>query len=150
MKEITATHADEQVIRKGVKTKVLMLSATPVNTRFNDLKNQLQLAYEGDSSQLDSKLKTSRSIDEIFRNAQKAFNTWSKWEPCDRTTDNLLKMLDFDFFEVLDSVTIARSRKHIRNTMIHLLSESSRATRPNLTPPHLTDLNAIAIMSTGN
>ena len=103
----------KQVIRKGVKTKVLMLSATPVNTRFNDLKNQLQLAYEGDSSQIDSKLKTTRSIDEIFRNAQKAFNTWSKWEPCDRTTDNLLKMLDFDFFEVLDSVTIARSRKHI-------------------------------------
>ena len=69
----------KQVIRKGVKTKVLMLSATPVNTRFNDLKNQLQLAYEGDSSLLDSKLKTSRSIDEIFRNAQKSFNTWSKW-----------------------------------------------------------------------
>ena len=84
----------KQVIRKGVKTKVLMLSATPVNTRFNDLKNQLQLAYEGDSSLLDSKLKTSRSIDEIFRNAQKAFNTWSKWEPYDRTTDNLLRMLD--------------------------------------------------------
>ena len=104
----------KQVIRKGVKTKGLMLSATPVNTRFNDLKNQLQLAYEGDSSQIDSKLKTTRSIDEIFRNAQKAFNTWSKWEPCDRTTDNLLKMLDFDFFEVLDSVTIARSRKHIQ------------------------------------
>lgn len=103
----------KQVIRKGVKTKVLMLSATPVNTRFNDLKNQLQIAYEGDSSQLDSKLKTTRTIDEIFRNAQKAFNTWSKWEACDRTTNQLLKMLDFDFFEVLDSVTIARSRKQI-------------------------------------
>lgn len=63
--------------------KVLKLSATPVNTRFNDLKNQLQLAYEGDSALLDSKLKTYRSIDEIFLNAQKAFNTWSKWEPCD-------------------------------------------------------------------
>ena len=103
----------KQVIRKGVKTKVLMLSATPVNTRFNDLRNQLQLAYEGDSSLIDEKLKTSRSIDEIFRNAQKAFNTWSKFEVVERTTDNLLKMLDFDFFEVLDSVTIARSRKHI-------------------------------------
>ncbi len=103
----------KQVIRKGVKTKVLMLSATPVNTRFNDLRNQLQLAYEGDSSLIDEKLKTSRSIDEIFRNAQKAFNTWSKFEAVERTTDNLLKMLDFDFFEVLDSVTIARSRKHI-------------------------------------
>ena len=103
----------KHVIRKGVKSTVLMLSATPVNTRFNDLKNLLQLAYEGDSSLIDDKLKTTRSIDEIFRNAQKAFNTWSKWEPEERTTENLLSMLDFDFFEVLDSVPIARSRKHI-------------------------------------
>ena len=103
-----------QVIRKGVKTKVLMLSATPVNNRFNDLKNQLALAYEGESSYIDNKLNTTRPINEIFRNAQRAFNTWSRWEPEDRTTENLLKMLDFDFFEVLDSVTIARSRKHIQ------------------------------------
>jgi len=102
-----------KVIRKGVKTKVLMLSATPVNNRFNDLKNQLQLAYEGNASLIDDKLNTTRSIDEIFKNAQRAFNTWSKWEVYDRTTANLLKMLDFDFIEVLDSVTIARSRKHI-------------------------------------
>lgn len=102
-----------KVIRKGVKTKVLMISATPVNNRFNDLKNQLQLAYEGDVSLIDSELSTTRSIDDIFKNAQKAFNTWSKWESYDRTTDKLLRMLDFDFFEVLDSVTIARSRKHI-------------------------------------
>lgn len=103
-----------KVIRKGVKTKVLMLSATPVNNRFNDLKNQLALAYEGNTEFIDDKLNTSRSIDEIFRNAQRAFNTWSKWDPEDRTTENLLRMLDFDFFEVLDSVTIARSRKHIQ------------------------------------
>lgn len=112
-KENRYTKLLKNVIRKGVKTKVLMLSATPVNTRFNDLKNQLQLAYEGDSSQIDEKLKTTRTIDEIFKNAQKAFNAWSKRKPCDRTTDQLLKMLDFDFFEVLDSVTIARSRKQI-------------------------------------
>lgn len=103
-----------KVIRKGVKTKVLMLSATPVNNRFNDLKNQLALAYEGNTEYIDGKLNTTRSIDDIFKNAQRAFNTWSKWEACDRTTENLLRMLDFDFFEVLDSVTIARSRKHIQ------------------------------------
>lgn len=131
----------KQVIRKGVKTKVLMLSATPVNTRFNDLKNQLQLAYEGDSSQIDSKLKTTRSIDEIFRNAQKAFNTWSKWEPCDRTTDNLLKMLDFDFFEVLDSVTIARSRKHIEKYYdTSSIGKFPERLAPISHRPHLTDL----------
>lgn len=103
-----------KVIRKGVKTKVLMLSATPVNNRFNDLKNQIALAYEGHTDIVDEKLNITRSISEIFRNAQRAFNTWSKWEPAERTTANLLRMLDFDFFEVLDSVTIARSRKHIQ------------------------------------
>ena len=48
------------VIKKGVKTKVLMLSATPVNTKFSDLKNQLALAYEGEEQQLDSKLDTKK------------------------------------------------------------------------------------------
>ena len=103
----------EKVIRTGVKTKVLMLSATPVNNRFVDLRNQLAIAYEGDSEQIDSKLATKKSIDDIFRQAQKAYNAWCKLEPKDRTTDALLRTLDFDFFEVLDSVTIARSRKHI-------------------------------------
>lgn len=102
-----------KVIRDGVKTKVLMLSATPVNNRFVDLKNQLALAYEGDDSIINEKLNTKRSIREIFRNAQAAYNSWSKLEPEERTVDNLLKSLDFDFFELLDSVTIARSRKHI-------------------------------------
>ena len=91
-----------------------MLSATPVNNRFNDLKNQLALAYEGSVDLIDDKLNTTRSIDDIFKSAQRAFNTWSKWDPADRTTENLLNMLDFDFFEVLDAVTIARSRKHIQ------------------------------------
>ena len=102
-----------KVIRAGVKTKVLMLSATPVNNRFNDLRNQLALAYEGDSSQMDAQLKTSSSLDDIFRQAQTAFNRWSKLPPEERTTKTLLESLSFDFFEVLDSVTIARSRKHI-------------------------------------
>jgi hypothetical protein len=102
-----------QVIRKGVKTKVLMLSATPVNNRFTDLKNQLALAYEGNEEFINAKLNTKNSIDVIFRRAQAAFNRWSEFQAHDRTTENLLKMLDFDFFELLDSVTIARSRRHI-------------------------------------
>lgn len=131
----------KKVIRAGVKTKVLMLSATPVNNKFLDLKNQLALAYEGHTDYIDEKLNTSRSIDEIFKNAQRAFNTWSKWEPCDRTTENLLRMLDFDFFEVLDSVTIARSRKHIQK----YYDTSDVGTFPTRLPPislrpHLTDL----------
>ena len=103
----------DKIIRAGVKTKVLMLSATPVNNRFIDLKNQLAIAYEGDTSLIDNKLGTTKSIDEIFRQAQRAFNIWSELDVADRTTDALLRTLDFDFFELLDSVTIARSRKHI-------------------------------------
>ena len=102
-----------RVIRAGVKTKVLMLSATPVNNRFIDLKNQLSLAYEGDVAQINKKLDTTKKIDEIFRQAQTAFNAWSNLPAAERTTDELLRTLDFDFFELLDSVTIARSRKHI-------------------------------------
>lgn len=102
-----------KVVRAGVKTKVLMLSATPVNNKFIDLKNQLALAYEGDAAQINKKLGTVKNIDEIFRQAQKAFNIWSKLPADERTTDELLRTLDFDFFELLDSVTIARSRKHI-------------------------------------
>lgn len=103
-----------QVIREGVKTKVLMLSATPVNNRFNDLKNQLQLAYEGESENLAQHLNLSTTVEKVFSDAQRVFNEWSKLPPEARTTDRILKMLDFDFFELLDSVTIARSRKHIQ------------------------------------
>jgi glycosyltransferase involved in cell wall biosynthesis len=101
------------VIRQGVKTKVLMLSATPVNNRFNDLKNQLALAYEGDSAALTKRLRTEKDINEIFRQAQSAFNVWSTLPPEERTAAAILGALSFDFFELLDSVTIARSRRHI-------------------------------------
>ena len=103
-----------KVIRDGVKTKVLMLSATPVNNRFSDLRNQLALAYEGDSENLRKKLRGKRNVEEVFRRAQLAFNQWSKLAPEKRTAKAILDALDFDFFELLDSVTIARSRKHIQ------------------------------------
>lgn len=102
-----------KVIRAGVKTKVLMLSATPVNNRFNDLKNQLQLAYEGHVEQINEVLDIDRSIDDVFRSAQLAYNRWTKLQPEERTTERLLEELSFDFFELLDAVTIARSRSHI-------------------------------------
>ena len=130
-----------KVVRARVKTKVLMLSATPVNNRFNDLKNQLALAYEGTPELIDEKLNTSKSIDEIFRQAQTAFNAWSKLPAEERTTDNLLRRLDFDFFEVLDSVTIARSRKHIEkyyNT--EKIGKFTERRKPISLRPSLTDL----------
>lgn len=131
-----------QVIKKGVKTKVLMLSATPVNNRFIDLKNQLALAYEGDSELLDNKLKTSKSIDDIFRQAQVAFNNWSKLDLESRTTESLLRMLDYDFFEVLDNVTIARSRKHIKKYYdTSAIGTFPKRNAPISKRPGLTDLD---------
>ena len=131
-----------KIIRSGVKTKVLMLSATPVNNRFLDLRNQLALAYEGNPEMLEKELNTKKSIDEIFRQAQRAFNEWSDLEPEKRTTDALLRMLDFDFFELLDSVTIARSRKHIEkyyNTAA--IGKFPERLKPISLRPNLTDLN---------
>lgn len=130
-----------KVIRAGVKTKVLMLSATPVNNRFNDLRNQLALAYEGDSSIMDAQLKTSSSLDDIFRQAQTAFNRWSKFPPEERTTKALLESLSFDFFEVLDSVTIARSRKHIEQYYDTTdIGKFPERLKPISRAPKLTDL----------
>lgn len=101
------------VIKEGVKTKVLMLSATPVNNRFNDLKNQLALAYEDDEDLINEKLNITKGIDDVFKQAQTAFNEWSQQGIYDRTTTNLIDKLPYDFFEILDALTIARSRKHI-------------------------------------
>lgn len=130
-----------KVIRAGVKTKVLMLSATPVNNRFNDLRNQLALAYEGNSSIMDAQLKTSSSLDDIFRQAQTAFNRWSKLPAEERTTKTLLEMLSFDFFEVLDSVTIARSRKHIEQYYDTTdIGKFPERLKPISRAPKLTDL----------
>ena len=135
----------EKVIRAGVKTKVLMLSATPVNNRFVDLKNQLAIAYEGNSENLDEQLNTTKSLEDIFKQAQKAFNAWSKLNQEQRTTDALLRTLDFDFFELLDSVTIARSRKHIEKYYdTKEIGKFPERLKPISLRPNLTDLgNAI-------
>ena len=131
-----------KVIRSGVKTKVLMLSATPVNNRFNDLKNQLQLAYEGESEAFDKLLPTNRGIDDIFRQAQGSYNIWANLSPEERTTERLLKMLDFDFFKLLDAVTIARSRKHIQQFYDTAdIGTFPERLKPISRSPHLTDLD---------
>jgi len=133
----------DKVIRAGVRTKVLMLSATPVNNRFVDLKNQLAIAYEGNSEFINEKLDTKKPIDEIFRQAQKAFNAWSKRESEERTTDALLRTLDFDFFEVLDSVTIARSRRHIEKYYDTTeIGQFPQRLKPISMRPSMTDLSS--------
>lgn len=135
----------DNVIKAGIKTKVLMLSATPVNNRFYDLRNQLALAYEGNSEYFDKQLDTSKAIDDIFKSAQKAFNVWNKKPQEERTTSELLRMLDFDFFEILDAVTIARSRKHIEKYYnSEEIGKFPERLKPISIRPSLTDLdNAI-------
>ena len=132
-----------KVIRQGVKTKVLMLSATPVNNRFNDLKNQLQLAYEGHSENINAELETEKDIDEIFRNAQTVYNRWAKLENSARTTERLLSDLDFEFFQLLDAVTIARSRSHIMKYYdMKDIGKFPRRLPPISRYPQLTDLSS--------
>lgn len=115
-RETRYTKLLNDVMKKGVKTKVLMLSATPVNNRFTDLKNQLALAYEGNTDKIDENISKTKSIDTILKNAQLVFNEWSKLPIQERNSKTLLNELnkDFDFFKLLDSVTIARSRNHIQ------------------------------------
>lgn len=134
-----------RVIRTGVKTKVLMLSATPVNNRFGDLKNQLQLAYEGRSSSFDEALGLGKNVDDIFTNAQKVYNHWAKLKAEERTTERLLNDLSYDFFQLLDAVTIARSRSHIMKYYdTSAIGEFPHRLPPISHRPKLTDIsNAI-------
>ncbi|WP_296933321.1 helicase-related protein [uncultured Marinobacter sp.] len=101
----------DDIIRSGVKTKVLMLSATPVNNRMNDLKNQIAFITEGqDDAFQDVGIK---NIESTLRLAQRQFNAWLNEPAENRTTATLLDSMSFDYFKLLDVVTIARSRKHI-------------------------------------
>lgn len=131
-----------KVIRSGVKTKVLMLSATPVNNRFSDLKNQLQLAYEGKAENINDLLDTGKSIDSIFRDAQTVYSKWAKLPPEKRTTEKLVDSLSYDFFQLLDAVTIARSRSHIiKYYNTNDVGKFPERLSPISRRPKLTDLN---------
>ena len=133
-----------KVIKSGVNTKVLMLSATPVNIDFTDLKNQLMIASGGNEYELSGKLKTHSSLNKIFQDANNVFKSWSELELEFRTTDKLLEMLSFDFFELLDSVTIARSRKHIEKYYSEInLGMFPERLAPKSYRPNLTDLEDI-------
>ena len=100
-----------RIIKEGVKTRVLMLSATPVNNRLADLKNQIAFVTEGnDTALLEHGVP---SIESTVRKAQLQFNRWLASEPADRTSPRLIEMLGFDYFKLLDLLTIARSRRHI-------------------------------------
>lgn len=138
------TRLMNKVIRGGIKTKVLMLTATPVNNRFSDLQNQLQLAYEGNPDLINPLLGTKKPIKNIFSDAQRKYSEWAKKKDGERTTDALLSRLDPDFFKLLDAVTIARSRKHIEK-YYNTADIGSFPTRlpPISRYPSLTDISGI-------
>ena len=100
-----------KIIKEGVKTRVLMLSATPVNNRLADLKNQIAFATEGDDTALLEQ--GIDSIEQTTRKAQIQFNRWLDMPEAERTPGSLVEMLGFDYFTLLDHLTIARSRRHI-------------------------------------
>lgn len=133
-----------RIIRPGVQTKVLMLSATPVNNRFLDLRNQLALAYGGDSGEFDEKLGLKTDIDTVFKTVQGVYNRWSMLPAKERTTEHLLSLLDYDFFEILDKVTIARSRKHIQSYYdVADIGNFPIRNRPVSISPKLTELEGV-------
>lgn len=99
------------IIKAGVKTKVLMLSATPVNNKMNDIKNQIAFITEGRNDAFASV--GLDNLELILRKAQAVFNRWSELPDPERTTETFVNMMDLDYFKLLDTVTIARSRKHI-------------------------------------
>jgi len=111
-----------KIIKEGVRTRVLMLSATPVNNRLADLRNQIAFATEGDDTALLEYGITS--IDSTTRLAQKQFNRWLDLEEAEKTPSRLIEMLGFDYFTLLDQLTIARSRKHIEK--YYGISETGR------------------------
>ena len=101
-----------RIVRDGVKTRVLMLSATPVNNRLADLRNQIAFATEGNDTALADH--GVSSIDGTTQRAQKQFNRWLELGEAERTPSRLVDMLGFDYFTLLDRLTIARSRRHLQ------------------------------------
>ena len=106
------TRLIEDVIKSGRRTKVLMLSATPVNNRLLDLRNQVELITEGDDAYL-AETDGIESITQVCRQAQTRFNEWSQLDDAERTTESFVNSVNADYFKLLDVLTIARSRKHI-------------------------------------
>ncbi len=104
----------EKIIKSGVKTKVLMLSATPVNNTLRDLRNQIALITEGNDDALFESCKI-QNIGQTLENAQRSFTLWADRKNRTKNLKELLERLDSSFFKLLDELTIARSRKHIKN-----------------------------------
>lgn len=101
----------EEIIQSGVRTKVLLLSATPVNNDLRDLRNQLLFLTAGDDTGFRESLGIA-SLESTLGAAQRTFNEWAS--AGNRDTRTLLERLDGDLFKLLDELTIARSRKHIQ------------------------------------
>ena len=103
----------DDIIKSGVRTKVLLLSATPVNNDLKDLRNQLYFLTENKDDAFAESIGVG-SLKETLATAQKVFSIWAKKQTHERKTGELLEKLNAAFFKLLDELTIARSRKHIQ------------------------------------
>lgn len=139
------------IIKKGVKTKVLMLSATPVNNRMNDIKNQIGFITEGNNNLFQDA--GVPNIENVLKKAQMVFNKWQTLSEAERTSDRFVEMMDLDYFKLLDTVTIARSRRHIEKyyNLVEIGKFPERLSPKNLYPdidtenkfPKIEDVNKL-------
>jgi len=105
----------EEALKRGATTKVLMLSATPVNTSLRDLRNQIYLMTEKRQDAFQAALGIG-NIQSVFGVAQREFQQWEAARLAGQHPGkaNLLERLGADFLSLLDAVSLARSRDHIR------------------------------------
>ena len=103
----------DDIIKAGVRTKVLLISATPVNNDLKDLRNQIYFLTEGNDRSFAETLGIG-SLKDTLTAAQKVFSLWARKQSAERKTADLLEKLNAAFFKLLDELTIARSRKHIQ------------------------------------
>ena len=104
-----------EVIKRGIPTKVLMLSATPVNTSLTDIRNQIYLMTEGRRDVFEKSLGVA-NIDAPIKHAQEEFDKWESRQRnrARRNKNALLENLRAGFLRLLDGVSIARSRRHVK------------------------------------
>lgn len=96
---------------KSRDVKVMHLSATPINNKLMDIRNQFKLMTKGlDDGFKDTELEIE-SLENIFRTAQKDFSEWAGIN--DRKIADFIAKLPKKFEKLTDALIVARTRKLI-------------------------------------
>ena len=129
----------EDIVSAGVRTKVLLLSATPVNNQLADLRNQISFIAGNDVARNEAadcafnESLSIASVKETTRKAQTQFTLWANRPPSRRNTRDLINAIGGDFFKLLDGLSIARSRSQIASYYASEIEELGGF--PNRPPP---------------